>query len=88
MIILVFSIYPVFSQTSEIEQLNLTDRFKRGEIEPEDYKKYVKDWQRLIKEMGDYPEFPFDTVTKSIKFKYLKDYNHTKEIIYNNPLCI
>lgn len=73
----------VFCQTESIEKDNLSTRYKNGELTIEKYRQYANDWQRMIKDIGGYPNFPYDSASTSIRYVTIQETGLSKKINFN-----
>ena len=76
----------IYSQTKQLEQENLTERFNSGEFNAATYQKYGIEWREMIKEIGGYPELPYDDKSKRLKFKWVNETKQSKKINFNRIL--
>ena len=52
----------LYSQTESIEIKNLARRYDSGEFSAEDYRQLARDWHKLLKDMGGFPELPYELI--------------------------
>ena len=72
-----------YCQTEIAEKESVSNRYKSGELSIDAYRQYANDWQKMINEIGGYPNLPYDTVSKSIKFVEIQETGLPKKINFN-----
>lgn len=75
-----------YSQTEQIEKESLSERYEKGEFSIETYKRYAKVWQKMITEIGGYPNLPYDETSGIIRFKEIQVTGQSLKINYNRVL--
>lgn len=61
------------AQTQQIEEAYINKQIVLKAISPEEATLKVKEYRRILKELGGYPQLPFDTLTNDFKFEYFLD---------------
>lgn len=60
---------PVFSQTRELENEVMLNRYKARELSQLEYKDLVFAWRDLTDSIG-YPDVPYDSVSKKVEYEF------------------
>ncbi|MGC9472190.1 MAG: DUF4468 domain-containing protein [Bacteroidales bacterium] len=76
----------LYSQTENLEIKNLARRYDSGEFSAEDYRQLARDWHELLNDMGGFPELPYDSVRKQIRFEYVFETGLSKSVVFNRIL--
>jgi hypothetical protein len=75
-------VFPIYSQTREMEDKSLEQRFLSKELDQLQYKTLVKSWQALLKEYP-YPNLPYNESTQQVEFETVYELPGVpQEIIY------
>jgi len=85
-IALVFISSIIYSQTEQLEEENLTKLLESGELSKSKFQTYGVYWREMIKEIGGYPELPYDEKSKKLKFKWIHEIQQSKKINFNRIL--
>ncbi len=73
-----------YAQTAETEKKYLSDKYQRGLISLEEYRKLAKNWKDVLSSLGGYPELPYNKQTREIEYYFTFSFQQIdKEIIYN-----
>lgn len=76
--LILFAAFALFShlciaQTQAIEEAHINKQLADKEITPADATIKIKEFRRIIKESGGYPELPYDTARRVFNLEYILD---------------
>ncbi len=72
LLLLAFSL-SVSAQTQAIEEAYINNQIHNHEIPVAEAAEKAKEYKRILKELGGYPQLPFDSTTNDFKFEYILD---------------